>query len=415
MPHSSVVVGRQAIVDRDGATLGYELLFRQPAAALVPVAGVPVGPLTGDQMTATVMVGALSLGLDRLANGRLLFCNADRGVLVGDTPVSLPPATTVIEVLESVEIDDEVVEGCRRLISDGFVLALDDMVWREGIERLLPLVDIVKIDLLNTDREAAAELAARCRPYGVQLLAEKVETDDDVAWACAQGFSLFQGYAIERPRLIEGRTLAPTATTRLRLAAMVLAEDLEVVELERLVASEPGLMVQLLHLAAAGADHGVRRTVRTIREALVLVGSTRIRQWISLLLLTDRSSISRPSLVTVLSRAKMCELLAQQRGVTDGPRAYVVGMLSGLDLLLGRPMSEIEDVLEVDPALMAAVRGEGPLGELVSEVIAYQGDVAGSGDGAVGSGGDLSQLHTVAAEAFAWASDLDSLLPEKVN
>ena len=121
--------------------------------------------------------------------------------------MTLPTARTVIEVLETVVADDEAVQGCHALVAQGFALALDDFVWREGAERLLDLASIVKIDFQANTRAEVAVLAGRCRDYDVKLLAEKVGTEDDVEWARAQGFDLFQGYAIERPHIVEGRTV----------------------------------------------------------------------------------------------------------------------------------------------------------------------------------------------------------------
>ena len=99
-------------------------------------------------MTAQVLFNSVEIGIDRLAGDRLVFCNASRGVLVGDIPIVLPPERTVIEVLESVVIDDEVLEGCQRLLDQGFTLAMDDFTWFDGAERILEMASIVKVDLM---------------------------------------------------------------------------------------------------------------------------------------------------------------------------------------------------------------------------------------------------------------------------
>ena len=91
---SAVAVGRQPIVDRDGEVVGYELLYRSTT---------PGSPLpSGEQMTAEVVLGALTIGVSQLVGDKVIFCNAERGVLTGETPVTLPAQRTVIEVLETV-------------------------------------------------------------------------------------------------------------------------------------------------------------------------------------------------------------------------------------------------------------------------------------------------------------------------
>ena len=364
-----VVVGRQPIVDVAGRLVGYELLYRST--------GAPPGVLTGAQMTAEVLLGALTIGVDQLVGDKLLFCNADRAVLLGDTPVALAPDRTVIEVLETVVLDEDVLAGCRELVANGFQLALDDFVWVDGAEELLDLAWVVKIDVLAQSREEVVELVRRCAGHDVLLLAEKVETAEQLAWAREVGFDLFQGYVIERPAQVRGRALPASTTAHLRLAVHVLLDEVDFDQIEEILRREPGLVVQLLQMAARGGDHGLRREVRTIREALVLLGSVRVRQWIALTLLQEHRSTNTESVFTSLVRAKACELLARPVLGSGAEAAFTAGLLSALDLLLGVPVEELVDALDLDSGLkQVAFERVGHVGALVSQVAAFQDDLA---------------------------------------
>ncbi len=390
-PASTVVVGRQPIVDRQRRLVGYELLYR----SVQPDAPRP----SGDQMTTDVVLSALAIGVNQLVGDKIMFCNAERGVLTGDTTVMLPPERTVIEVLESVVVDDEVVAGCTALVAQGYRLALDDFVWVEGAERLLELASIVKLDVRAGTREQVEELAGRCAAYDVELLAEKVETADEVAWAMDAGFDYFQGYAIERPEVVRASALPPAVASHVQLAATLLAEEVDFDELERVLRREPGLVVQVLQLASLGAGRGLKREVTTVREALVLLGTVRIRQWVALTLLSGRPGAASDGLGTALVRARACELLAASRSAGDPEFAFTAGLLSALDLLLGVPLDEVAGTLEL-PQLVAAAafEHEGPTGQLVQEVIAYQAAVAHG----VPMAAD-PDLDAAVAAAFAWA------------
>ena len=394
-----VVVARQPITDRNGDVVGFELLYRarRPDAA----------PLNGEHMTAQVVLGALSIGVDRLVGRARIFCNADRGVLVGETPLTLPPSRTVIEVLETVVIDDDVVAGCRALVEAGFTLALDDFVWAPGVERLLELADIVKIDLLAVPADQLPALVERCRAYDVVLLAEKVETADDVERAMALGFDLFQGYAIERPADVSGRSVAASATAHLQLAVTMLAEDLDFVEVEEILRREPGLVLQLLQMASAGAHFGLRGQVRTVREALVLLGTARIRRWVALTILGAQPEQSPDALAVALVRARMAEQVAPARGLTDTEFAFTAGLMSALDRLLGVERHQLAATMDLDDALKAAAFHRlGPVGALVSEIADYQDLVSGHPGARMGE--PAPDLDAAAAEAFAWAVPLVS-------
>ena len=305
---STVAVGRQAVIDRDRRVVGYELLYR----SIDP----DRPPLSGDQMTADVVLSALTIGVGQLVGDKMVFCNAERGVLTGQTPVTLPSHRTVIEVLETVAVDDEIVAGCAALVAEGYTHALDDFVWVEGAERLLDLASIVKLDFRTSTREEIEALARRCSEYDVRLLAEKLETPDELEWAMAAGFELFQGYTSERPQVVHASALPPSVASHVQLAAAMLTEDVDFDELERVLRREPGLVLQVLQLASAGAARGLRREIQTVREALVL---------------------------------------------------------------LGVPLDEVAETFDLPaPVVAAAFRHEGPVGALVAEVTAYQQAVARS-------------------------------------
>src|SRR4051812_16310412 len=164
-----VHVARQPIVDARAALVGYELLFRHAADA----GGAPAH---GDAATtATILAAFAEFDPAQLLAGRPGFVNLTRAFLTGALPVPFSPDVAVLEVLESVEVDQEVVDGVRALAAQGFTIALDDFVWSGAAESLLEVARIVKIDVLQQDWPGVLETAARCRRPGVRLLAEKIE------------------------------------------------------------------------------------------------------------------------------------------------------------------------------------------------------------------------------------------------
>ncbi len=392
MSVAELVVARQPIFDQTQNVMGYELLYR--------AVEVNATSLSGDQMTAHVLLGAHSIGIENLVGDKVIFCNADRGVLVGQFEIGLPPERTVVEVLETVQIDDEVLDGCRALVKAGYRLALDDFQWFDGAEKLLRLASIVKLDILNTSREEVLRLVERCRRFNVQLLAEKVETEDDLAFCRDLGFEFFQGYVLQRPQHVHGGEIASSQVGRLELSATVLSRELEIEQFQRILEHEPGLVLHLLRLASLGAQNGIRRPVRNTRDALVLLGTRRLRRWVSLLLMRDAGNIAADALATALVRARMCELAAPERGICPGDEAFVAALISCIDILTGISVDDI-DALGLDPELRSAAFDPSlPLGGLVAEVIEYQ---QRCGTETLGPPQEPSDLDLVAAQAVSWA------------
>src|SRR5690606_12078511 len=117
------------------------------------------------------------VGLRELTEGRKAFINFTRDLLVDNFAEVLPPAGTVIEVLENVPPDPDVVAACKRLKDQGFTLALDDFVERPDYAPLIDLADIIKIDFLTTDPVKRGVSEYRLRRMKKELLAEKVESN----------------------------------------------------------------------------------------------------------------------------------------------------------------------------------------------------------------------------------------------
>jgi c-di-GMP phosphodiesterase len=403
--NSRVVVGRQAIQDRGAVVVGYELLFR--ASEHHKTSASNTG-FSSDEMTAEVLFGALSIGLDHLAEGKLLFCNADRGVLLGDIPITLPPDQTVIEILETVDPNDEILLGCQRLIDQGYMLALDDFVWFDGAPVLLALASIVKIDIQAVPREDLASFADRCRAFDVRLLAEKVETEAELALCHSLGFDLYQGYLLERPEIVSGRTIEASQLARLRSAIALIGEDLDFEELTQLLRTDPGLAYQVMQLASLGRIGETRRSVNTIRDALVVAGSQRVQSWITLLLARPIQDAADGSFGQALMRARACEILATDLDANASSVAFAAGLLSALDLIFGISRAELVDSLQLGPRLSDAAFGdESELAHIVQDATDYQ---LAAPDRRRSSRLSERDLDEAFAQAFTWSAHVSEAL-----
>ena len=254
------------------------------------------------------------------------------------------------------------------------------------------------------DDETLSELLRRCRPFAVTTVADKVETEEELTRCLALGFDLFQGYALSRPQLVPGRAAEPGDLNRVRMAALLLGDALEIEELEEILRTEPALTYQILQIASLGRPRETRRPLRTIRDALIYAGTWRIQNWLALLIARPRVGASRDGITVALQRARSCELLAADADRSLGRVAFAAGMLSALDVLLGVPAEELISSLPLAEDLRAAAFGTTTeLGRLVHDVTRIQthNDLHGK----------LStiaedRLYDACAQAFTWAQDV---------
>lgn len=400
---ATVAVGRQGIYREDGLA-GYELLFRSNVAR--------TARLSGGQMTAEVIFGAVTLGLDSLVGDRLLFCTADREVLTGAIPVVLPPAQTVIQVPPHVAVDDEVHEGVTKLHSAGYRLAFDGATVLDTAVPLLPIASVVRVDMRLTPPATVEQLIRDCRHHPTELLAGQVADRAAIRRLRTEGFTLFQGHDLDRPQLVSGRTLAPATLGRLQQAAVVGNEDADFDVLEDVLRRDPALAHQIMRLAAAGRLGETARRINSIRDALVFAGSVSVRRWLTLLLARSSSGAApADEFVNVLLRARACEMLAADLPGVAAGTAFTAGMLSALDELLQMPGDEIAEQLALSPQLQEGAFGtEGVLADLVRDVADYRYRAGAAApdtdrDAATNTGITAERFHDAFASAFNWSID----------
>ena len=391
-PGTSLVLARQPIFDKDLGIDGFELLYRE--------VGADGRPVDGGKATATVLVAALAdVGLQRLVGEQRAFLNVDRDFLMAFRPLPLPPERVVLELVEDQLVDDELVEVLTELVDDGFTLALDNFDHRPAYEPLLDLAHIAKLDVQALSEERVAANIGILRERGVEVIAEKVETRDELERCRKLGIARFQGFFFERPELVSGR---PTPTLRLgAIAELLEAEDDDFDALERLISHDVGVSHKLLRLANS-AHVAPRNEVRSVRHALALIGGRTVRRWTTLLMLAEAQGHAHELLVTALIRARCCEVRADRDAAVDADRAFTVGLFSVADVLLDMPLAEVLDALPFDEALTAALlEHAGPEGRLLKAVVDYE---HGRFEDAAGSQ-DVTGLSDAYYDAVEWATE----------
>ncbi|GAA3291266.1 HDOD domain-containing protein [Dactylosporangium vinaceum] len=363
-------IGRQPIYDREGAVVAYELLFRAGGDAAGAVR-------TDEHATARVLVAAFTeFGVEELAGAKVCFLNVTKQFLTGVLPLPFDYSQAVLEVQVGVDVDESLVAGLTVLSERGYTIAIDRFRCGGPREVLLPLVTYVKIDMLDADEATVRAAVAVCRQYAhVELVALRVETPEALRLAFELGFDLFQGHILGRPHVDTTVALAPDRLARLRVLSALTADDVNLDEVVALVSQDPALSMRVLR-ATNAATFGLTRTVTSVREAIVAMGLNRLRQWVTLMLVSDLTTADHEQLARILVRARLCQLLA---GSSDypaaagrGDAAYLAGLLSAVADHFGVPVDRIIAGLPLDPELPAALStGAGPLGEILHAVRAY--------------------------------------------
>ena len=238
---SSYFIARQPILDAGGNTYGYELLFRSSNTNAYDAS------VDGDTATSDVLFNAITeVGLESLVGKGLAFINLTNRFFENTELLDLvPPGLCVLEVLETVEVTDEVVQGVKKLRAAGHMIALDDFEDDERFERLLPLADIIKYDITQHTVEELALRRETDLAAGRLSLAERVETHEEFETLSGYGFNYFQGYYFAKPKIISGSKLPANRVALIQLIAEINNPESSIDDLAEIVGRDVSLSVLL--------------------------------------------------------------------------------------------------------------------------------------------------------------------------
>lgn len=340
-------VARQPIVDRENSLFAYELLFRDSEKNIFPFVNSEVA-------TSKIFVeNELTGGINVITDNNLAFINFPTDVLITNFPNFINPTQIYIEILEDVTIDEQLVTACARLRKLGYKFALDDFDCSSKWDVLIPYVDIIKIDIQQTNILKCMQLLRNPAYKNIIWLAEKVETEVEYKQFHSLGFSYFQGYYFGKPEMIKKKKMSTSSHLIIDLIGIINAPVVDYDKVESMMLKDVSLTFKLLRYI----NGNVSNEITSIRHALTYLGEEEVKKYLSLLLVANLSDESNNTILhSSLRRAKFCEQIAQKkRPGKEDSKAFLVGMLSQMDVLLEQPLNTMLDLLPLHGDIKTAL------------------------------------------------------------
>ncbi len=398
--HTGFFMARQPIYDRTVKHVAYELLYRKSDTAF----GQEIS--SEDEVISLANV-LMEVGLDRLAGNKRAFFNVPECMLGSDALRLLPPKNVTLEILEDTVWSREVADHVEDLKARGYQLALDDYVFEDRHAKFLPLVDLVKVDIMGMEVSLLRKKMPGCKRKGQIWLAEKVETQAEFELCKSLGFDLFQGYFFAKPQTIRGSGVRAVQSMSLSLLAKIQDPDISMDELEQLIIANVALCHKVLRLVNCVAN-GLPKRVDSIKQGLMFLGTAKIRTMASLAVITSIPGKTPELYRMAMIRARICEQAARESGFDSPDKHFTLGMFSVLDALTDMPMSEVIAELPLASDVLDALMGENRASQC-DKTLNYVHSVE-HGDWILANESLRDVSPDVFAEAVAWAKEQERSL-----
>ncbi|MEC8749417.1 MAG: EAL domain-containing protein [Pseudomonadota bacterium] len=345
-------VARQPIFNVNREVYAYELLFRVGEDNCFP--DIPPDEATSKILTST----QLSLGIEELTGDKKAFINFHRDTLMFRFPTSLDASKVVIEIVETVDVDDALVAACKHIRGLGYPIALDDYDMKGKWEAFIPFTSIVKIDITEIPHEKIPALVERFKSNKIQLVAEKIETYEEFNKFKDMGFDYFQGYFLAKPEIVRHRKLGPSSLTMMELLTLSSQAKLNFDEVNKIIERDPSLTYLLLRFINNPLVNK-RHKITSLKHALTFMGEVEVKKFISLLALANLSDGQPTELMQMaLVRAKFCELVyTQLKGADDPLKGFLTGLLSLLDAMMEQRIDDLVSKVPISDDVKDALCG----------------------------------------------------------
>ncbi|MGN1119355.1 MAG: EAL and HDOD domain-containing protein [Oscillospiraceae bacterium] len=317
-------MARQPIFDADNKVYAYELLYRSNGSQN------SYNGVNGDESTADVVTNAF-FGLDvrDVIGSARAFINFTGNLLKHGVPRMISPEILVVEVLENQMMDEDTLAACQDLKERGYTLALDDFEYDKAYSEVFQLGDIVKIDF-RSSQKAIEETAYICRYCNKIMLAEKIETREELEYAKRLGCTFTQGYYFAKPTIMSKNAIQPLPINFMEIMQLVSSPDPDINDIVEVISRDTAMCQRLLRLINS-VYFGVRNRVSSIAQALVILGLDYLREWVYLMGMqrithNDNIEIMRMSVLM----AKFCKSIALiiPEAARSADAFYLMGLLS---------------------------------------------------------------------------------------
>ncbi|MCA1768304.1 MAG: HDOD domain-containing protein [Idiomarina sp.] len=360
MAETFPLLAAQPIYDNKNRFYAVELLYR---SALNLTAET-----VGDTAATSEVVFNLCAGITTQTEqyDATAFINVSSEFLISQSFLPIEPDNVVIELVERIKPTRAVINAVARWHEKGFRFALDDFEFDPAWEPLIKYASYIKVDVSTLTLDQAKAFKQKLTGFKGKWLAERVEDEVTKEAYEGLGFELFQGYYFAKPKVVYGTRLEPSSLQLAKVLTLCFEDEPDLTQLSRVISEDPKLSVSLLKIVNSPL-YPTANPITRVKDVIMRLGIEKLRRWIALISSVSASSPEASRMVLV--RAQMCYELAKRQNSPDldPDQCYFVGLLSGIDIMLGVDKACFFERLPLSEQTKVAVENcAGPMGRCLN-------------------------------------------------
>lgn len=392
---------RTPMLDRERDLFAYEIVFHHE-------------PGDEQNLLRSVLSTITDGALTRLARGNRAFLNLPCELLPEDSDVLLHQPRLGVVLSPTVANDPALMKRLQQMAARGCQFLLDaggiDLDSTLSLQALLQMVQLVRLDATALSPDAMKARTESLFARGIRVIAGRVDDHATYERCLELPVQAIQGRYLLIPQPVALPVLTANRMSILRLMGALQENNPGPVELGNIIRDDAVLSYKLLSCVNS-AYFALPRQLKSVEQAAIFFGVTRMRNWIETMSLCSMDDHSPELLRAALIRAHMCEKLAA--GMPNGApqTAFTVGLFSLLDTLMCAPMDFLLSHLRLVPEISDALTDRsGPFGALLKDILSWE---AGEMTSARATPQRIQRMATIYLGATQWADQVFAAAGEK--
>lgn len=364
-------VVRQVIKDyKNGQIIGAELMVQGDEESLYNS--------SNDSVAANTMVAFLTENSSRIFSDKTTFMTFTPALLFRNTPKIFDKDKVIIQIEDSIIIHPLATVLISKYREEGYHFAINDFQFTPKYFSMLEHVDYIKVDVsgekTDVKRRSLANIVEMSHGFQKKFIATGVNSKEEFEFAKELQADYVEGSYIADATITKTSKMEYLQGNLYHLLIEVTKDEPDMELLEEIVSRDASLTYSLLKMANS-AYFAVHQETASVRQAIMRVGISQLKQWLYLLSFKEDEETSEELLKTSFMRANFASALVRKmKGFPiNASDAYLMGMFSTLEYMIDATIEEIlQDIPIVEAVKAALISREGEAGTLYKLILSYE-------------------------------------------